>query len=315
MLATQDYTIDTLEKLLKEKFGDELNLKVTSKSSPLYSIIGTSDYEIKLENLEGEILDNINSSLLMTGLVDLKFSVTEGKSSRTEPDISTTSQSFDEWFVKLTENTILIPDTNTILNRTITSLSYISSFSILDNTVIQIPRLAILEMERKANESKDKKLLQKRKTFLGYVELMELKNHGAEPMRELDRETLFDFSNISGTANTDVLIRREIKDAKRRDREIEIDNAYTLITSDMVNSLSAIAEGIDTIYISKIPDWNKKIRKGDLSQITKFLITSAVLSEKISINSSSGNFEILGMWDGKNNTDWFEQRVLLTNSN
>ena len=315
MLATQDYTIDTLEKLLKEKFGDELNLKVTSKSSPLYSIIGTSDYEIKLENLEGEILDNINSSLLMTGLVDLKFSVTEGKSSRTEPDISTTSQSFDEWFVKLTENTILIPDTNTILNRTITSLSYISSFSILDNTVIQIPRLAILEMERKANESKDKKLLQKRKTFLGYVELMELKNHGAEPMRELDRETLFDFSNISGTANTDVLIRREIKDAKRRDREVETDNAYTLITSDMVNSLSAIAEGIDTIYISKIPDWNKKIRKGDLSQITKFLITSAVLSEKISINSSSGNFEILGMWDGKNNTDWFEQRVLLTNSN
>lgn len=314
-MATQDYTIDTLEKLLKEKFGDELNLKVTSKSSPLYSIIGTSDYKIKLENLEGEILDNINSSLLMTGLVDLKFSVTEGKSSRTEPDISTTSQSFDEWFVKLTENTILIPDTNTILNRTITSLSYISSFSILDNTVIQIPRLAILEMERKANESKDKKLLQKRKTFLGYVELMELKNHGAEPMRELDRETLFDFSNISGTANTDVLIRREIKDAKRRDREIEIDNAYTLITSDMVNSLSAIAEGIDTIYISKIPDWNKKIRKGDLSQITKFLITSAVLSEKISINSSSGNFEILGMWDGKNNTDWFEQRVLLTNSN
>ena len=315
MLATQDYTINTLEKLLKEKFGDELNLKVTSKSSPLYSIIGTSDYEIKLENLEGEILDNINSSLLMTGLVDLKFSVTEGKSSRTEPDISTTSQSFDEWFVKLTENTILIPDTNTILNRTITSLSYISSFSILDNTVIQIPRLAILEMERKANESKDKKLLQKRKTFLGYVELMELKNHGAEPMRELDRETLFDFSNISGTANTDVLIRREIKDAKRRDREVETDNAYTLITSDMVNSLSAIAEGIDTIYISKIPDWNKKIRKGDLSQITKFLITSAVLSEKISINSSSGNFEILGMWDGKNNTDWFEQRVLLTNSN
>lgn len=314
-MATQDYTIVTLEKLLKEKFGDELNLKITSNSSLLYSIIGTGDYEIKLENLEGEILGNINSSLLMTGLVDLKFSVTEGKSSRTEPDISTTSQSFDEWFVKLTENTILIPDTNTILNRTITSLSYISSFSILDNTVIQIPRLAILEMERKANESKDKKLLQKRKTFLGYVELMDLKNHGAQPMRELDRETLFDFSNISGTANTDVLIRREIKDAKLRDKEIEIDNDYTLITSDMVNSLSAIVEGIDTIYISKIPDWNKKIRKGDLSQITKFLITSAVLSEKISINSSSGNFEILGMWDGKNNTDWFEQRILLKNSN
>ncbi len=314
-MATQDYTIVTLEKLLKEKFRDELNLKITSNSSLLYSIIGTGDYEIKLENLEGEILDNINSSLLMTGLVDLKFSVTEGKSSRTEPDISTTSQSFDEWFEKLTENTILIPDTNTILNRTITSLSYISSFNILDNTVIQIPRLAILEMERKANESKDKKLLQKRKTFLGYVELMDLKNHGAQPMRELDRETLFDFSNISGTANTDVLIRREIKDAKLRDKEIEIDNDYTLITSDMVNSLSAIAEGIDTIYISKIPDWNKKIRKGDLSQITKFLITSAVLSEKISINSSSGNFEILGIWDGKNNTDWFEQRILLKNSN
>lgn len=304
-----EVTIDSLKDLLISEFGNELDIDVIFNGKKLYKIKGRDNFKIDLEKLEVGDLANTVSSLLMTGFVNLNFSATDGRTSETQSSVSTTQNDFDSWFVNLTENKILIPDTNTIMNRTLTSLSFMSENDILSNIVLQIPRLVILEMERKANQTGGNKAV-KRKTFLSYVELMELKNFGAKPMRELERETLIDFSSIAGAIHTDALIRREIKDAQKKDFDSGTTNDYTLITSDMVNSLSAIAEGINTIYISKIPKWDQRIREAKILQICKLIISTAALFEKISISGNSKKIEIIGIWEGKNNSDWFEQRVL-----
>ena len=315
MTEKVDHTPDSLQSWLQKEFGSELDLKIIFDESVLFEIVGKDDFEINLKKLESEQKVNVVSSLLMTGFIHLKFSVTEDDSSVKESNISTFSDEFVPWFEKLTEGKILIPDTNTILNRTVTSLSLMSQSELLEHIVLQIPRLVILEMERKANDSGNKKLIDKRKTFLGYAELMELKNFGSQPMKELEQETLIGFSGISGTTHTDALIRREISEAKLNDKNSQIINDYTLITSDMVNSLSAIAEGINTIYVSKIPNWENNIRKGNIFQIARLLITTSSLFEKITLSNGSKKFDIEGMWEGKNNSDWFDQKVFVTSNN
>lgn len=311
MTEKKSYVPNSLESWLKTEFGINLDLKVSFGETELFTVSGKDDYEITLNKLEDEQRINMISSLLMTGFIHLRFSVTEENSSVEESNISTLSNEFDSWFVKLTENKILIPDTNTILNRTLTSLSFMPQSELLQHIVFQIPRLVILEMERKANDSGNKKAIEKRKTFLGYAELMELKNFGAQPMKELEKDTLIGFSALSGTTHTDALIRREIAEAKLLNSRSQTINDFTLITSDMVNSLSAIAEGINTIYVSKIPEWEDNIRKGKILQISKLLITTAVLFEKITISNNVKKFTIEGIWEGKNNSDWFEQRIFV----
>ncbi len=81
-----------------------------------------------------------------------------------------------------------------------------------------IPRLSLLEIERKGNDSK--KDSTKRKILFSSYELSFLKNRGAELLPPLDLGILEGFSRLSGSKMTDSIIREEI----RRYQETRIDN-------------------------------------------------------------------------------------------
>jgi len=172
----------------------------------------------------------------------------------------------------------------------------------------------------------DHKEIEKRKVFLGYGELLYLKNNGGIPLQELNVETLTGFSNISGNNTTDSWIRREINEAKNLPRpdknvkertltgmigEIKRYDNYIFVTRDLVSSLSAISENIDTIFISRIENWQKRLRKGNLNQVSRLLLTMAVLSEFINVEINDKKLELHGMWKEKTVFDWSVENVRL----
>src|ERR671933_1919582 len=57
----------------------------------------------------------------------------------------------------------------------------------------------------------------------------------------------------------------------------------TMITSDVINATAAIAENIDTIFISKIDYEKTSTRSCNLFQVTILIIMSAILFEEIEV--------------------------------
>lgn len=77
-----------------------------------------------------------------------------------------------------------MPDTNVMMDLSFSSLESIVKINLKQNAIIKIPRLCILEMERKVNEKrgasdKGKVDKTKRKVMLASRELLFLKQQGA----------------------------------------------------------------------------------------------------------------------------------------
>lgn len=149
---------------------------------------------------------------------------------------------------------------------------------------------------------------------------MYLKENGATPLKELSIETLTGFSNIRGNENTDEWIRREINEAKNTPKplsSLEIGflgdgssrkfNEYVFITSDLINSMSAVAENIDTIYVSKFNEWENKLRNGNLLQVSRLIVTLSILFENIIVEINSKKIKFQGMWSGKTMWDYTKE--------
>jgi hypothetical protein len=83
-----------------------------------------------------------------------------------------------------------------------------------------------------------------------------------------------------------------------------------LITSDLINSLAATAEGIDTIFISLIDYDIRSTRASNVEQLTLFTLMNAILFSKIRIKFDENNkFIIQGNWEGKTSMDWRSDSV------
>lgn len=267
-------------------------------------------YKIILPTIEDPVeQQNIISSLKMTGLIDLMFDF-----SKWDRPMSARNSSrligMDTWLEKNTVDRFLIPDTNIILNQTISSITSILGCDFLAKIKIVIPRLVIMEMESKANSIKPNekdasKLLLKRKIFLGYPEILFLKENGAQLFADLPSELLANFPTISSDHNADAWIRREIK-------EYEISapsrkGKCIFLTSDLVSSLSSLAEGIDTIYVSEFHE--RVLLSANLPLIMKFIIKLSVLSETIKVRIRNIQYEINGFWSGITTNDLINEWV------
>jgi len=285
-----------------EKFETNLDIKISKNGRDLCAVTG-SNPNFTISSIADD--EKLYHSYLISGLVDWFFSFSEAKTPGTAIESINLEGDISTWFSNHLNNKILVIDTNIILDRIFSSLKFLG-YDFLNNINIRIPRLGILELERITNHGSD---LKKKKGRLGYVELMYLKDNGARSMNELDIETLTGFSNIAEDQDTDSWIRREIRDSRRRDLRARVVTKYVLITGDLVNSFSAIAEDIDTIYVSKINDWQNKIRNPNLEQIGRLIITLAVLCGNITVNINSKQYELRGMWEGKTMWNWNQEQA------
>lgn len=301
--------------LLMNEKEPELKLEIKFDDKILCTISGVKMYnsfKIDITNTDDPILQEIAHGLIHVGAIPLKFTV-HNKSGKSEK--TTTDDDFSDWLASVIDSKILFIDTNIMLNKIISSQKRFSSNDLTKNK-IEIPRLTILEMENQSNSKKDEKkgtlpyqaYLKKRKAFLGFGELMYLIENGGQHMPELPLETLTAFSKISGNMKTDALIRREIKE-----RSLQLMRAITkfsvFLTCDMVNSLSAIAEGLETIYISKIPDWTKNIPPMTSEQVSIFVATLSMLFTPLSINVNSKKSNLQGIWTGITTSDIINQKI------
>lgn len=284
-----------------EGFDKNLDIKISKDGKYICSISGiTPNFEIK-------IIDNdekLYHAFLTSGLVEWFFNYSDGKTASTNIDSINLEGDIEKWFSVKLNGKILVVDTNIIIDRIFSSLNLLGH-NITSSNDVRIPRLTILELERISNESSDFK---RKKAKMGYSELMYMKNNGAKSMRELPIELLTGFSNIAKGKKTDSWIRREIVESRLRDLRARIVSRFVLMTSDLINSFSALAEDIDTISVSKINNWKEKLRAPELEQIGRSIITISVLYENIMVNINGKKFEVNGVWEGKTTSNWnFEQ--------
>lgn len=154
------------------------------------------------------------------------------------------------WFTSATQDCAFAPDTNILLSRTLSAIIGRNIPGLLVNR-ITIPRLVILELENLANAT-DQKRVSKGECFMAYNEIRFLKrNYNAKIGLTLPSEELISFISPKRGFFADSFIRQEV----RRMSEPLPSTRHLFIARDMVNALTANAEGMDAIYISpKEPD-------------------------------------------------------------
>jgi hypothetical protein len=286
------------------------------KGDELFTCTGTSkNTSIKLTG-NNQVIENVSTAGMISGLIHQQAALTHGEITDIELDESFTTydaQGFTQHFQRMTEKRILVPDTNTIINRCISSLKF--SFLTHIPLSIRIPRFVLLEIERAANKAKSNRKRDRRNFIVSSVaELDYLRKLGATYLPELNNEKFEAFSRIAKDQKSDSWIRREIHNEIRSQNVLSPTEKriVTLITSDLINALAAIAEGIDTIFLSLIDYDIRSTRASNIEQVALFTFMNAILFKKIRLKFDNNiRFIIQGNWQGKTSLHWRSDSVRL----
>lgn len=287
-------------------------------------------FEIVLKNTDGKQSETSKSffkALRMAGLVNFQIAFNAGDKSK--KPISEYRRAFDgsifnEWFRNITKDRALVPDTNILMNRSLSMIARKIGNNLFQSRSVWIPRLCIFELERKAqtDECKDERAKEKqRQAMYGLAELNILKNERVHIFPEEESDLLEKFSRSQGAYMADAWIRKEIKSA-RTELFDKADGNYPdpkkqklpiFLTSDLVNALAAISEGMDTLYLSYLDNNdNSQVGRTDIAGITALVVICSVLLENIKLKSGSKSYEMAGFWSGKTPFDWTEDRVQMS---
>jgi len=177
-----------------------------------------------------------------------------------------------------------------------------------------IPRLALLEIERRYNETADAKAIDKlrkhRLAMYAVREILFLKDLGVmEFLPNLDLHTLESFSRIAGEKFTDAWIRREISNYLQpgKTNASQDDKPVIFATCDLMNALAASAEGLDVFFFSRSQELDH-YPYISAEKAAELIIDLAVSLGHIEI----GAWKYDGMWSGKTLIDWKNDSVRAT---
>lgn len=202
---------------------------------------------------------------------------------------------------------VLVPDTNFIKRQ------YYSNFFKFDqiNCTIGIPRLVLLEIENKYNtkqksiKTQNPNLEEARKevreSFSDMVEILKVKEGGGRVLPFPENRLIETFSNVVGKELSDAWIRRELYAYAENLRSRSTRKECIFLSSDLMNSMAANAEGLNTIYFYA----TDRIRyKRPL--VSTLLYNTAVSYEYCSVyrNNDIKICDLQGMWEGKSPLDW-----------
>jgi hypothetical protein len=230
----------------------------------------------------------------------------------------------------------------------------ILSRSRLKNTLrILIPRLVILEIENKYNrssgedeeksvrkEEKEKKKQnedphleiyteymkgkERRLGLSSIKEVISIKKNAGVTNPKISSSLLEPFSRASGSKFADHWIRKEIQEfmstlhgvEKRNDQgEVFIEKSNgILLTCDIMNSLAAVSENINTFYILRRE--TPELRISSPSLFANLVYNTAIQFGECTCQieyHQEETFKVTGMWKGKTTYDWLTDKLLIAN--
>jgi hypothetical protein len=267
----------------------------------------TSEFSINTQdNKEAvNIIDSLNRSGL--AVVDTTFMFPIAPAGF--PHSSTSSPEWAKWFFGFTNlSDGFIIDTNMIMNHYCSNILFKKIGVAFDGLKIRIPRLSILEIERKANED-DK--MKKRIGLFATSEIIFLKNHNAQLLPPLDPVLLTSFSEKAGSKNIDSWIRKEVSDFIASDTS-NLTLPPIFATCDVANGLAAFSEDINTCVFSRnaYERFFIDINGHNTSNLTELIVNLAITFQKIGLKVYSDGknltkaYVIEGIWTGKTPSDW-----------
>lgn len=338
LLTTQEKNAELEIRVFeKNKISLKEKSEIENPDEFICKISGKNDhFKVELKDkLPNNITEKLICSLKMSGMIDLKFSYIKS----TEPfkhDQTvrlSNSPEFMNLMKKWFESKVYVPDTNLLINHTVSGIEFASDPDLFKSIEIAIPRLVVLELENQSNKNKlsddscsldeKKKTLSenKRKIFLAFSELVYLqKKDNVSLFPLLPPQLLAQFPTIASGHNADSWIRHEIQNYvanKIQERlskggsGLALPRQFVLVTSDLVNSLAASSEGTDSIYVSEFRDKNdsRKILEGSLKQVTQVLVILSILLETIDLSINSTLYRFQGFWSGITNYDIINYRI------
>lgn len=305
---------EELKKLIQYYEGPgSVTLKATYNSQDLW--------EAKVQRSYGQVL-NIAKDTLLSNRVSNSFdrigatelNITEVMTKETK---KTTQDGWEDWFLKkatlgydsLTMPAVeIVPDTNFIMRRYASGLLRRLGETRFGKLRFRIPNLVILEIEAIYNRAKktseallesaksspldnrkeqelNKALFDSKEALIATKELMFLREKGAIMLESNLEGTIHSYSEISGKAFMDMYIRKEIRDTLRKQNL-----CARFSTCDLMNALSAVAEGLPTLYFSRLQSEKFYLSSQHdtcLAQISELVLDTTVLFGEIKLTSLS----------------------------
>jgi hypothetical protein len=298
----------------------ELQAHDSRKCILLFTAKGTSDHSSVVISTNEEVTKRVVDAAMTCGIIHTQIALVDDN--MTDFSLNDNSKSthnakeFILWFSKVTNNRILVLDTNAIMHRALSSLRFTIDADMIHRLTVYIPRLSVLEMERSAN-IQGRKAEEKRLIMSAAAELFFLKRSGAILLPQLEKETFEAFSHVANDQITDSWIRREIEQAIEKEEYLKEEDKIrrvTLFTADLINALSAIAEGIDTMFISLVDYDKTSTRSSSLEQIALLIIMTAIIFEEVNISINNKKFLFKGTWEGKTPLEWLTDSIRLLES-
>jgi hypothetical protein len=253
--------------------------------------------------------------------------------------IRSSDPNFKNWFQNvcslLGTKVHLIPDTNII--RRLYYTNYLKRMVIEDQShmTIALPRLGILEVENKYNSNKrsEKKSPTDQKEKTSYLErekkkareriisyqsmgeILSMKNDGAKVLPAYDMDLIRAFPSEAGRGNADALIRREVSSSRPyliktqlRSGKIETSSNILFLTCDLMNSLAAIAEDLNTIYFYRPENSIPASRRISHDKLSGIVFNTAIHFGECDVmirwKEKERRLKIKGTWPGKSAYEW-----------
>jgi hypothetical protein len=163
-------------------------------------------------------------------------------------------------------------------------------------------------LENKVTKTKEnlnvinRQLKKKRISFLAMNEGYSMMNDAAQIMSKLTYPTLF----LQNEGLPDSLIRMEIADNLQNDSPYN----YIFMTSDFTNALAASAENLNTMYFHQ----TDSIRGEFADKIQNILYHTAIQFGECDVKMPDAAIKLVGMWEGKNQSDWSDNILQIKSS-
>jgi hypothetical protein len=256
----------------------------------------------EIENIKREVLEAIDTC----GASELRVSFSAYNEEKKVEAVN-----WNEWFLDKVYLKYLIPDTNFIYRHYCSNVLYRHLGSDFNQLIFRLPRLVILEIEKRGNLASEERSRDKRLAFYAVREIEFLKQKANfELLSNIDASLMSSFTEKAGRKLIDMWIRKEIHD--------NIDRGYLgrhgdaiFLTCDLMNALAAEAEGLNTCYFSWLPQDSFFVEDDNSEQLFDLILATAIIFEEIKLDvilvgdTVHRSLILRGMWNGKTTSQWF----------
>jgi hypothetical protein len=299
---------------LLEKLGD---FDIIESDKKICSYIS---HVLKIHHKDGAI----NDALTMSGLVDYlsEFFPASYDSALEKFELKFDSmnyQGYSEFLQKIISNKWVIPDTNVLINRTLSR-----KVPNVENITkqIRIARISILELETLYQKEKSQP-----KSRSGFCEVRIFFGLGASLLKPLPWNLIIEYSSMLRTGKKssrlggdpgirkeileNILIQKDVSSASSlmiNGKKIESDilNKVLLVTHDLAFALAAFGENISSLYLQ-----NKGYNECniDYSKLATFIHEYVTNNGNLTLKGIKSKIEVQGFWPEKTFYDLLIGRI------